>query len=484
MEFGDFEELPLIFKCLGNKNARIRDKASEAIEHLWKKNQGKGEIHFRNLKIEKEELDYFRIDFDDETYSILIRIASINHNGFIREKAVIELGRLKNEENLKYVLFRLGDWVSQVRQAALTTIRAYLEPRYVKLLIGQLLMIDRLREIQRTDLAAIQQEIIDFILVHASPEDVSTFNEGVRLRFFRHYFERSKNDVQIATRIFGDSNYLIRLLALKDVSRFDSSFQKILILSALKDRSAPVKMKALGEAKKFLPDLGDEVRTLLLDNAYYVRDFSRMLLKPTGMDFTDFYRQKIESGVSVCGAVLGLCDIGGIENLDIYKKYAFSPRARVSTGCLLALNKFDRQLALQYALDMLGHKSGKVRRTAIGILASQATRESLDSVRKRYVSGDPGIKMASMAVFKRVGGWLVLADLIDSLSDDSAEVRETGWRLLAKWRADATRLFVAPKMPDLERARRSVEKFAGTTNKAQVTYWQEELLKQIAFFIR
>jgi HEAT repeat protein len=108
MEFGDFEEVPLIFRCLRHDSAVIRDKASDAV----------------------------RIDFGQETYLVLIRIASLNHNGFIRERAVIELGRLKSQENLKFVLLRLGDWVSQVRLAALTAMRAYLDPKNVKSLIG------------------------------------------------------------------------------------------------------------------------------------------------------------------------------------------------------------------------------------------------------------------------------------------------------------------------------------------------------------
>jgi HEAT repeat protein len=485
MEFGDFEELPLIFRCLRDDSAVIRDKASDAVRFFWQKGEriNTEESPFRSLAIEQGDLDYFRIDFGQETYLALIRIASINHNGFVRERAVTELGRLKSQENLKFVLLRLGDWVSQVRLASLTAMRAYLDPKNVKSLIGEFLLIDRLQEVQRTDLADVQKEIVEFILENASPEDVGAFNEAVRLRYFRHFFKRSDIDEPIASKIFEDSNFLIRLLVLDRVSRFNNSFQKGIIRLALKDRATLIKMKALDKARQFSPDLSDEIRTLLLDKANSVRDLARTLLKPTGMDFIDFYRKQVESGESVSGGVMGLCDIGGNENLGIYKKYAFSTQARVSMGCLLALNKFDGQLAIQYALEMLGHKSGNVRRVAIGILAKQATKETLDWVRKRYVQADLRIKIASMAVFKRVGGWSVLPDFIDSLSDENAEVRKSGWQLLVKWRTDAARLFVQPNIQDLARARQSLEKI-GPTYKIEMSNWQEELLKQIAFFVR
>ena len=483
--YGDFQELPLIFRCLRDDNAVIRNRASVGVRLFWEKDERLNidEGRFRSLLIEQEDLDYFRIDFEEETYLNLIKIASLNRNGFVREKAVTELGRLKSQGSVKFVLLRLGDWVSQVRFAALNAIRGYLAPEYVKSLIGEFSLIDRLLEVRRADLEGINQEIVQFILEHASPGAVSTFNEGVRLRYYRHFFKREKIDESMAHRIFEDSNFSIRLLVLSQSSRFNISFQKNIIRMALKDSATLVKMTALDKVRPFLPDLSGEMRPLLLDKAYSVRDFSRTLLKPTGMNFIDFYQQNVESGASVSGGVMGLCDIGGNENLDIYKKYAFSAQARVSLGCLLALNRFDRPLAIQYALDMLGHKSGIVRRAAIRILAKQATQESLEWIRTRYAQGDLRIKRASMAVFKRVGGWSVLADVIDSLADDNEEVRRLGWQLLVEWRNYATRLFVQPNAHDLERARQSLERVA-PRYKSEMSNSQEELLRQVAFFIR
>jgi hypothetical protein len=88
-----------------------------------------------------------------------------------------------------------------------------------------------------------------------------------------------------------------------------------------------------------------------------------------------------------------------------------------------------------------------------------------------------------MAVFKSVGGWSVLPDLVDSLSDENAEVRRLGWQLLVKWRTDAPRLFMQPSIRDLERARQSLESVTPRA-KSEMNNSQNELLKQVAFFIR
>lgn len=233
----------------------------------------------------------------------------------------------------------------------------------------------------------------------------------------------------------------------------------------------------------FLPDVLDEVQPLLLDKAYPVRDLSRTLSKTTGINFINFYRTNIETGISVSGGVMGLCDVGNRDDLDIFQKHVYSMKGRVSASCLAALEKFDRQLAIQYSFEMLGHKSGVVRRNAIRILSIQATRETLEGLRERFRLGDFRIKVACMTVFKKIGGWSVLPDIIDSILDENAEVSKFGWQLLAKMRIELTRLFVPASKEDLERAREALHNVIAK-NENEMNGWQDSLLKNIAFFIR
>src|SRR6185437_11393713 len=187
--------------------------------------------------------------------------------------------------------------------------------------LSELRIIDQLVQIRRTDLGAIHQEIVQFILGHVSIEDVSIFDEAVRLRYYKYFFKRGDINEVVTRGIFEDSNFLIRVLVLKEASRFSVSFQKSIISLAIRDTATLVKIKALDQARHFLPDLVGEVRLLLLDKAYSVRELSRTLLKSTGMHFVDYYRQNLESGTSVAGSVMGLCDVGDIRYLEVYKKY-------------------------------------------------------------------------------------------------------------------------------------------------------------------
>lgn len=253
MEFGGFDELSIIFTCLRDDHSMIRNKASETFLFFWKKAESQivKEVWFRGLPFDNELLDYFRIDFDHDTFLSLIRIASLNRSGFVREKSVTELGRLHSQENLKFILLRLGEWVAQVRDAAITAIRTYLAPEYVNWLLETLPLIDQLLDVQRVDLAAIHDEILQFILTHASIDDINAVDDAKRLRYYRYFIKRCNIDESLAIQIFADSNFLIRLLVLNHSSELGRQFQQRIVRLALKDRSTLVKIRALNAARQF-----------------------------------------------------------------------------------------------------------------------------------------------------------------------------------------------------------------------------------------
>jgi hypothetical protein len=96
----------------------------------------------------------------------LLGIASLNGNGYVREKAVRELSRLKNTDGLRFILLRLGDWVVEVRKAATAGVLSFLESRYIDNWLKQLTAIDWLLKVERVDLREIHNQIIQFILSH------------------------------------------------------------------------------------------------------------------------------------------------------------------------------------------------------------------------------------------------------------------------------------------------------------------------------
>jgi hypothetical protein len=158
-----------LFKFLRSDNTLIQEKSAETIVHLFDRLKSQNEYtdSLKNLNISKSDLDFYRGNFEENIYLKLLGIASLNCNGYVREKAVNELARLKNIDGLKFILLRLSDWVLPVRNSALKAITSFLTQTYFDGLLKNLLVIDWLLTVKRIDLTEIHNTIIQFIL---SPE--------------------------------------------------------------------------------------------------------------------------------------------------------------------------------------------------------------------------------------------------------------------------------------------------------------------------
>src|SRR5688572_22543099 len=87
-----------LFRFLRSDNSQIQAKAAETVLCLFAKLKSLNDYAatLKNMEIEKSDLDFFKIDFDEKTYVQLLGIASLNSNGYVREKAIKELARIKN----------------------------------------------------------------------------------------------------------------------------------------------------------------------------------------------------------------------------------------------------------------------------------------------------------------------------------------------------------------------------------------------------
>ena len=63
---------------------------------------------------------------------LLLQLSSMHANGFVREEAVRRLGLFHDGSELPYLLLRLNDWVTQVRQLAHDAIRDRINPDYAE----------------------------------------------------------------------------------------------------------------------------------------------------------------------------------------------------------------------------------------------------------------------------------------------------------------------------------------------------------------
>lgn len=477
-----------LIQFLKSDNFLLQTKAAETILFLFGKLKSLNEYAdtLKHLPIEKSDLDFYRVDFDEKTYLQLLGIASLNSSGYVREKAVKELARLKNADGLKFILLRLGDWVAAVRKAATNGTLSFLENCHIDDLLIQLPTIDWLLKVERVDLSEVHDRIIQFILNQNFSEElynkIKRLDDKTRFRFYKTLLSNKHPTKEQIHKISVDKNFLVRLELIKYLSAFDIDTQKELIARFLHDHSARVRLDALYVSKSFNPSFDNQISELLSDEAASVRELSRHLLKGKGIDFVVLYRQRIANQRFLSGSLLGVSETGNSEDLPIFEQYIHAEKSKLIVACLTAINKFNADKAKQYSLDLLVHPIKKVRGKAVEILAKSMNTETLKKVRDIYATGGYDIKKTILKLYNKIGGWNIVGDLLLALADENANIQNFGWQLLDKWKAKATRLFTTPPATEIERANKIYSSL--DTSNLKLTHSRTSLLQDLKFFLR
>ncbi|MBM3844760.1 MAG: hypothetical protein FJ405_00545, partial [Verrucomicrobia bacterium] len=87
----------------------------------------------------------------------LVGLASSHFSGYVREAAVAELASQRTGEELPFLLIRLNDWVSQVRDVAGRAVQARIEPAYAVHFLKNISLVLHLRACGRVERQFVDQ---------------------------------------------------------------------------------------------------------------------------------------------------------------------------------------------------------------------------------------------------------------------------------------------------------------------------------------
>lgn len=485
---GDSFMIHQLLGFLNHDNNLIKAKATETVLYFFKRLHSINDYsgHLRYLPIHVADLKFYITEFDKDIAAQLLGIASFNRDGHVRERAVRNLADLKNEYALKFILLRLGDWVSQVRKAAKDAVTIYLDEEYLSILVNQLPTIDWLLNVGRVDLKEIHNEIIQFIFDRKFNDRlyklVNGLNEKVRLRYYKHLLANQKLSGDQVKSIVLDKSFLVRGELLKHLPAFDTSTQKELIASLLNDQSAAVRQQAMYASKPFSPQFDSQIMNLLSDESASVRELSRHLLKGKIGDYATLYRQRIAGKQLLAGSLSGLNDTGNEADLPVFGQYIDSNNKKLIIPSLSAINKYNKEKARTVSLKLLANRSKKTRNKAIEILVKHRDNETLEAIRTIYLNGDYETKKTVLMLFNRIGGWNIIADLLLALTDKNPNIQNIAWSLLHKWHSYSIRLFTTPPKTELDRARKIISNL--DDSKLIMARGREKLLQDLRFILR
>jgi hypothetical protein len=131
---------------------------------------------------------------------------------------------------------------------------------------------------------------------------------------------------------------------------------------------------------------------------------------------------------------------------------------------------------------MLTSNSKRIRTYCCQVLCNNYDEIILDQVRAVYRSGNPVHKKTVLSLLNKIGGWKVVADLINALPDENQEVSDMGWTFLFKWKIRAVSNFTVPSPKDIDRAKEAYHRIAH--KNISMTYYRAKLWEELPFYLR
>ncbi|NML39898.1 hypothetical protein HHL17_22045 [Chitinophaga sp. G-6-1-13] len=461
-------------------NVSIRDTICDTIIHLFQKNIDPRPLYqaLNNCEISVADIDFFEATFDQSRLTYLLIISSLNSSGYVREKAVRKLGEIVNAEALPFLLHRLADWVKPVRQAAETAVIAYLHSGKAKAFIMNLSLLEWLQQVERADLTAIRNTILDYLTGRARSVARHQFHRlpvKQRLLLARHLAASCAHRDELLM-FMADRYPLIRQVAVEYMSYLQSED----ISRLLKDKSPHIRLAVLRTLQQ--QDSDFSLVPFVADPAAGIREFARYYLKDKGIDFVAIYLDQLQQQQQLTGSLTGLAEMNARQHASVITPFLHHNILRVAKAAFFALKKLDDTLCYNYCLEYMDHPVLSMRHIILDYLANQANDNVLHKAREHYLNGTTDLKLSMLRFFSYTGGWKVAADLMLGTIDPDQSIRDYSLPALLRWQRSTVYLYPPLSAADRERAL-TILRFA-TEMHDQHQYFTKNPLHGLDFYFR
>ncbi len=385
-EFTEPAAIPLLFGLLCSEREPAGAIAAETIQQIVEKCDISTLIQ---LDAKVRTLSDWR--FPPLTDSKIIRLSrglngplgllSFHGNGYTREGAIHALSSEQSGQELPFLLIRLNDWVSEVRDAAKKAVVARIRTEYVVHFIQCLPLIYRLQKQSRKDHRPLVDSIINLICSEeAHPvlqEAVLQGGRQTRRLALRLLVDHPSSDLlPFLEELLESRDPVIRLSAARELRTRLAGDSLLAVLERLiHDRLMPVRREALyGYANKF-PELAQQyLREALLDSYKSIRETARFYLSKSGpIDFRAFYLSNLDAADEFkrAAATSSLGEVGKPEDAPRLSLLFQDASARVRRSAVRAVGRLNPEIFADQILEMLEDTKPVVAKAAREVFSAR-----------------------------------------------------------------------------------------------------------------
>ncbi|HSS20362.1 MAG TPA: hypothetical protein VLL54_09820 [Pyrinomonadaceae bacterium] len=398
----------------------------------------------------------------------LLGMPSFHHNGYIREAAIYRLDRITSGSELRFLILRLNDWVSNVRDAAYDAVRSRLKPEYGSALIGNLALVSRLEGAGRADHTGLVQAIYKLLQSEECRQvllqSLKSDDRFVRRASFRLAFNAIGVDLPSVMRLaLADRDTVIRTTA---AQRLDSLFSGETLDQFLtvmrRDRYMPVRREALrAYVKRGGDQAQDELVSALLDGHFSMREEARYYLRTlASIDLAEFYRRSLSEGREddLYAAISGLGETGTETDDRLILPYVVNDAGRIRKGAIKALAKLNGKAQGDLFLRALKDGVPSVSRQALKALCNKGFSVPAERIWEILRSAtNPHVKRNALSLLQRLNKWESIYYLINAIRDPDEGISELSTSAVERWLVRFNRSFTRPTHPQIGRLVKAVD---------------------------
>ncbi|MBP2654478.1 MAG: hypothetical protein H6Q73_2047 [Firmicutes bacterium] len=464
VEISDLEYIyPLVFEKnmeLGLAAAKI---VKEVMGNLTMKQWGNIYDELKYFRVDKDELTLF-LRYPEEISVHLLGIATLNANGYIREKALSMMSGIQTSEAIPYVLLRLGDWVERIRKISVHILRNTLKEENIDSYVSNFHLIDKLKGILRVDLKDVREEIISYLKEEAALDKIKAnlVHPNVKIRLFCYTILQNKlvTENDIIKLALSDKAFEIRLWLIGAIEEIDYNRQIEVIKRLLHDKAAKVKVAALRRFEKIIVcDFREELFEMLCDEHTSVREGARYIVRRYSMleDFPVFYREQISTQASP-GAILGLGETGKQIDYTLISKFTSSENMKIKCATITAMWYLSKDASVKALVRCLDSEIPRVRKTAKRLLRSEKSYFVFLRMKEKLGQDNPEMKLYALEIIYRYGGWQALDSIMMVICQEDGIVLTHAVKMLERWLCKSARIFTKPDSETLTSLENNIQK--------------------------
>jgi HEAT repeat protein len=405
--------------------------------------------------------------FGDASVSLL-GVASFHWSGYVREGAIRRLSKVKTGTEVPFLILRLNDWVSNVRDAAYKAIRARVRPEYCRALYQNLFLLLRLEYAGRADHTELLRDVHHLLLSKEGRADLfhalHSTDAYVRRGSFKLALRLRDADLKrVAELALDDEDTVIRNMAAQTISSaLDEATLAAFVDRMKHDRFMPVRRAALRLMFKLnSPHLGDELHAALLDSHASMREEARYHLKKIEpVDLAEFYRQQLvdAKGPSLYSAISGLGETGRAEDDRLVVPYTSHEASKIRRAALKAVAALRPNAHLDSFMKALEDEVPGVSRQALKTLAAKTSFLSVTRVWEVFQSTTHiHVKRYALLLIASFSKWERISYLVRAGCETDEDIVRISRHAIDVWLGGFNRNFSAPTAEQVAKLNEALE---------------------------